>query len=106
MTFSKKLLVAFGVLWVALSWANVARAAQVKPEKPTVKIGYASQSGAFAQLWIAAQRGYFAAEGLNKEITNPKQLVGKKVGVNQFLDAWHFSARRRLPLKPHGRPSI
>jgi ABC-type nitrate/sulfonate/bicarbonate transport system substrate-binding protein len=33
-----------------------------------VQIGSASQSGAFAQLWIAAQKGYFQAEGLNAEI--------------------------------------
>jgi len=44
----------------------IAIAAQARPEKPTVRIGYASQSGAFAQLWIAAQRGYFSAEGLNR----------------------------------------
>jgi ABC-type nitrate/sulfonate/bicarbonate transport system substrate-binding protein len=145
---------AFAVFASALiSGAGFATAAQGKPEKPTVKIGYASQSGAFAQLWIAAQRGYFAAEGLNseilftrtvtgvqamvageidfiatgcpelfrakrqgfdlrvvgdfapvnvyliasrKEITTPKQLVGKKVGVNQFLDTSHVSARFAL----------
>lgn len=128
-------------------------AAQAKPEKPIVRIGYASQSGAFAQLWIAAQKNYFAAEGLNaeilftrtvtgvqamiagelhfvatgcpelfrakrqgfdlrvvadfapvnvyliasrKEITDPKQLAGKRVGVNQFLDTSHVSARFAL----------
>jgi ABC-type nitrate/sulfonate/bicarbonate transport system substrate-binding protein len=128
-------------------------AAQAKPEKATVRIGYASQSGAFAQLWIAAQKNYFSAEGLNaeilftrtvtgvqamiageldfvatgcpelfrakrqgfdlrvvgdfapvnvyliasrKEITDPKQLKGKRVGVNQFLDTSHVSARFAL----------
>jgi ABC-type nitrate/sulfonate/bicarbonate transport system substrate-binding protein len=139
--------------FVLIHGATAVDAAQVKPEKTTVKIGYASQSGAFAQLWIAAQRGYFAAEGLNseilftrtvtgvqamvsgeidfiatgcpelfrakrqgfdlrvvgdfapinvyliasrKEITSPKHLVGKKVGVNQFLDTSHVSARFAL----------
>jgi ABC-type nitrate/sulfonate/bicarbonate transport system substrate-binding protein len=48
--------------------ARILAAAQAKPEKPTVHIGYASQSGAFAQLWIAAQKGYFQAEGLTAEI--------------------------------------
>lgn len=128
-------------------------AAQIKPEKPTVRIGYASQSGAFAALWIAAQKGYFNAEGLHpeilftrtvtgvqamiageldfvatgcpelfrakrqgfdmrvvgdfapvnvyliasrKEITDPKQLKGKRVGVNQILDTSHVSARFAL----------
>ena len=136
-----------------LGQVRMSRAAQAKPEKPTVHIGYASQSGAFAQLWIAAQKGYFQAEGLNaeilftrtvtgvqamisgeldfvatgcpelfrakrsgfdmrvvadfapvnvyliasrKEITNPKQLKGKKVGVNQFQDTSHVSARFAL----------
>jgi NitT/TauT family transport system substrate-binding protein len=133
--------------------ARISIAAQAKPEKPTVHTGYASQSGAFAQIWIAAQKGYFQAEGLNaeilftrtvtgvqamisgelefvatgcpelfrakrsgfdlrvvgdfapinvyliasrKEITDPKQLKGKKVGVNQFLDTSHVSARFAL----------
>ena len=129
-------------------------AAQAKPEKATVRIGYASQSGAFAQLWIAAQKNYFSSEGLTtprpvyahgdrsagddrrragfcryrlprafpsqapqgldlrvvgdfapvnvyliasrKEITDPKQLKGKVVGVNQFLDTSHVSARFAL----------
>lgn len=31
-----------------------------------------------------------------KEITDPKQLKGKKVGVNQFLDTSHVSARFAL----------
>lgn len=145
------------VIFIALLFglvpARVSTAAQSKPEKATVHIGYASQSGAFAQLWIAAQKGYFQAEGLNaeilftrtvtgvqamisgeldfvatgcpelfrakrsgfdlrviadfapvnvyliasrKEITDPKQLKGKKVGVNQFLDTSHVSARFAL----------
>jgi ABC-type nitrate/sulfonate/bicarbonate transport system substrate-binding protein len=133
-----------------VGWSS---AAQTKLEKPAVKIGYASQSGAFAQLWIAAQRGYFDAEGLTpeiifsrsvtgvqamiageldfvatgcpeffqakrsgfdirviadaapvnvyliasrKEITQPKQLAGKKIGINQFRDTSHVSARFAL----------
>lgn len=141
------------MLPLAVCLGNPSLAAQSKPEKPTVRIGYASQSGVFAQLWIAAQKGYFNAEGLNseilftrtvtgvqamiageldfvatgcpelfrakrqgfdlrvvgdfapvnvyliasrKEITNPKQLVNKKVGVNQFLDTSHVSARFAL----------
>jgi NitT/TauT family transport system substrate-binding protein len=140
-------------LCVAIGAAGAALAAQPKPEKPTVRIGYASQSGAFTALWIAAQRGYFSAEGLHaeilftrtvtgvqamiageldfvatgcpelfrakrqgfdmrvigdfapvnvyliasrKEITDPKQLKGKRVGVNQFLDTSHVSARFAL----------
>jgi ABC-type nitrate/sulfonate/bicarbonate transport system substrate-binding protein len=141
------------ILYFAICQLTPLSAAQAKPEKPTVKIGYASQSGAFAQMWIAAQKGYFAAEGLNaeiifsrsvtgvqaliageldfvgtgcpeffqakrsgfdlkvvadvapvnvyliasrKEITNPKQLVGKKIGINQFRDTSHVSARFAL----------
>jgi ABC-type nitrate/sulfonate/bicarbonate transport system substrate-binding protein len=140
-------------LSLGLAQARISTAAQAKPEKPTVHIGYASQSGAFAQLWIAAQKGYFQIEGVNaeilftrtvtgvqamisgeldfvatgcpelfrakrsgfdlrvvgdfapinvyliasrKEITDPKQLKGKKVGVNQFLDTSHVSARFAL----------
>ena len=55
-------------LLLGVAQARILAAAQAKPEKPTVQIGYASQSGAFAQLWIAAQKGYFQAEGLNAEI--------------------------------------
>ena len=51
-------------------------AAQAKPEKATVRIGYASQSGAFAQLWIAAQKNYFSAEGLNAEILFTRTVTG------------------------------
>jgi ABC-type nitrate/sulfonate/bicarbonate transport system substrate-binding protein len=141
------------MLSLAVCPGNQSLAAQSKPEKPTVRIGYASQSGAFAQLWIAAQKNYFEAEGLNaqilftrtvtgvqamiageldfvatgcpelfrakrqgfdlrvvadfapvnvyliasrKEVTSPKQLVGKTVGVNQFFDTSHVSARFAL----------
>ncbi len=152
--FGKKIVPALLVLLQgAVAQVNSLAAAQVKPEKPVVRIGYASQSGAFAQLWIAAQKNYFNAEGLNaeilftrtvtgvqamiageldfvatgcpelfrakrqgfdlrvvadfapvnvyliasrKEITNPKQLAGKRVGVNQFLDTSHVSARFAL----------
>jgi ABC-type nitrate/sulfonate/bicarbonate transport system substrate-binding protein len=31
-----------------------------------------------------------------KEITDPKQLVGKKIGINQFRDTSHVSARFAL----------
>ncbi|MPZ76204.1 MAG: hypothetical protein GEU77_06740 [Deltaproteobacteria bacterium] len=144
------------VIFIALLFGLVearVSAAQPKPEKATVHIGYASQSGAFAQLWIAAQKGYFNSEGLNaeilftrtvtgvqamisgeldfvatgcpelfrakrsgfdlrviadfapvnvyliasrKEITDPKQLKGKSIGVNQLLDTSHVSARFAL----------
>jgi len=43
------------ILWQA----GASPAAQAKPEKSTVRIGYGSQSGAFLQLWIAADKGYF-----------------------------------------------
>jgi ABC-type nitrate/sulfonate/bicarbonate transport system substrate-binding protein len=143
--------VSISFVWVGTT--NLSRAAQAKPEKSTVRIGYASQSGAFAALWIAAQKGHFSAEGLNaeilftrtvtgvqamisgevdfvatgcpelfrakrqgfdlrvvgdfapvnvyliasrKEITDPNQLKGKRVGVNQFLDTSHVSARFAL----------
>jgi ABC-type nitrate/sulfonate/bicarbonate transport system substrate-binding protein len=55
-------------LLLGVAQAQILAAAQTKPEKLAVHIGYASQSGAFAQLWIAAQKGYFQAEGLNAEI--------------------------------------
>ncbi len=144
------LILAIGLLFAQPSFSH---AAQAKPEKSTVKIGYASQSGAFAQLWIASQKGYFNAVGLNadilftrtvtgvqamisgeldfiatgcpelfrakrqgfdlrviadfapvnvyliasrKEVAQPKQLIGKKVGVNQLLDTSHVSARFAL----------
>ena len=151
--YKKIILTILSITYLLLAAANRSQAAQGKPEKSTVRIGYASQSGAFAALWIAAQKGYFNIEGLNaeilftrtvtgvqamiageldfvatgcpelfrakrqgfdlrvvgdfapvnvyliasrKEITNPKQLVGKRVGVNQFLDTSHVSARFAL----------
>jgi NitT/TauT family transport system substrate-binding protein len=143
----------FAALFLSPGPAGFSLAAQAKVEKATVRIGYASQSGAFSALWIAAQKGYFNAEGLQaeilftrtltgvqamiageldfvatgcpelfrakrqgvdvrvvadfaavnvyliasrKEITDPKQLRGKRVGVNQFFDTSHVSARFAL----------
>jgi ABC-type nitrate/sulfonate/bicarbonate transport system substrate-binding protein len=60
--------------------------AQANPEKPTVRIGYASQSGAFAQLWIAAQRGYFGAEGLNAEILFTRTVSGIQAMIAGEVD--------------------
>lgn len=61
-------------------------AAQARTEKPTVKIGYASQSGAFAQMWIAAQKGYFAAEGLNAEIIFSRSVTGVQALIAGEVD--------------------
>lgn len=51
-----------------------------------MKIGYASQSGAFAQLWIAAQRGFFAAEGLMPEIIFSRSVTGVQALIAGELD--------------------
>ena len=61
-------------------------AAQAKPEKATVRIGYASQSGAFAQLWIAAQKNYFSSEGLNAEILFTRTVTGVQAMIAGELD--------------------
>src|SRR4051794_15963372 len=66
--------------------ATVLPAAQAKPEKSTVHIGYASQSGAFAQLWIAAQKGYFNAEGLNAEILFTRTVTGVQAMMSGEVD--------------------
>ena len=70
----------------AVAQVNSLAAAQVKPEKPVVRIGYASQSGAFAQLWIAAQKNYFNAEGLNAEILFTRTVTGVQAMIAGELD--------------------
>ena len=75
----------FGIL-LGIGPVRLSTAAQAKPEKPTVHIGYASQSGAFAQLWIAAQKGYFNAEGLNAEILFTRTVTGVQAMVSGELD--------------------
>ncbi len=70
------------ILWQA----GPSRAAQAKPEKSTVKIGYGSESGAFAQIWIAARRSFFSAEGLDAEVLYSRSVTGVQATIAGELD--------------------
>ena|SRR5688500_16522386 len=84
--FIPAVLVSLSLLQLSLGRVSQVSAAQAKPEKSTVRVGYASQSGAFAQLWIAAQKGYFNAEGLNADILFTRTVTGVQAMISGELD--------------------
>jgi ABC-type proline/glycine betaine transport system substrate-binding protein len=90
-----KFLIVFALV-LGVAQARILAAAQAKPEKPTVHIGYASQSGAFAQLWIAAQKGYFQAEGLTAEILFTRTVTGVQAMISGSDDMDPEEFRRIL----------
>jgi ABC-type nitrate/sulfonate/bicarbonate transport system substrate-binding protein len=78
-----KALVCLGLLFVLVIGASRARAG----EAPLVKANYAAFSGAFAPLWIAADRNLFGKYGLNVDLryiapaTATQALIGKNLDI-------------------------
>ena len=77
------LTVLLGVFFVLVTGSSRARAA----EMPSVRANYAAFSGAFAPLWIAADRNLFTKYGLNVDIryiapaTATQALIGKNLDI-------------------------
>ena len=77
------LTVLVGVFFVLVIGSSRARAA----EMPSVRANYAAFSGAFAPLWIAADRNLFTKYGLNVDIryiapaTATQALIGKNLDI-------------------------
>lgn len=75
--------VLLGTFFVLVTGSSRARAAEV----PSVRANYAAFSGAFAPLWIAADRNLFAKYGLNVDIryiapaTATQALIGKNLEI-------------------------
>ena len=77
------LTVLVGVFFVLVTGSSRARAAEL----PSVRANYAAFSGAFAPLWIAADRNLFTKYGLNVDIryiapaTATQALIGKNLDI-------------------------
>jgi len=77
------LMVLIGVFFVVVIGPSHARAA----EMPSVRANYAAFSGAFAPLWIAADRNLFTKYGLNVDLryiapaTATQALIGKNLDI-------------------------
>ena len=77
------LTVLVGVFFVLVTGSSESRAA----EMPSVRANYAAFSGAFAPLWIAADRNLFTKYGLNVDIryiapaTATQALIGKNLDI-------------------------
>ena len=77
------LAVLVGVFFVLVTGSSRARAA----EMPSVRANYAAFSGAFAPLWIAADRNLFTKYGLNVDLryiapaTATQALIGKNLDI-------------------------
>ncbi len=77
------LTVLIGMFFVCVTVSSRARAAEV----PSVRANYAAFSGAFAPLWIAADRNLFTKYGLNVDIryiapaTATQALIGKNLDI-------------------------
>ena len=77
------LAVLVGVFFVSVTGSSRARAA----EMPSVRANYAAFSGAFAPLWIAADRNLFTKYGLNVDLryiapaTATQALIGKNLDI-------------------------
>ena len=77
------LTVLVGVFFVLVTGSSRARAA----EMPSVRANYAAFSGAFAPLWIAADRNLFTKYGLNVDLryiapaTATQALIGKNLDI-------------------------
>src|SRR6516162_1259167 len=80
---AKKLLASIAVLLSLVFAPSTARPA----EMPFVRANYAAFSGAFAPLWIAADRNLFAKYGLNVDLryiapaTATQALIGKNLDI-------------------------
>ena len=78
-----KAMVGLGLLFVLVIGASRARAG----DAPLVKANYAAFSGAFAPLWIAADRNLFGKYGLNVDLryiapaTATQALIGKNLDI-------------------------
>lgn len=76
-------IVLLGMFFVLVTGSSRARAAEV----PSVRANYAAFSGAFAPLWIAADRNLFTKYGLNVDIryiapaTATQALIGKNLDI-------------------------
>jgi NitT/TauT family transport system substrate-binding protein len=81
-SLSTKAIISLGLLFIT-GFANRAQAA----DAPLVRANYAAFSGAFAPLWIAADRNLFAKYGLNVDIryiapaTATQALIGKNLDI-------------------------
>ena len=77
------LTVLVGAIFVLVPGSSRARAAEL----PSVRANYAAFSGAFAPLWIAADRNLFTKYGLNVDIryiapaTATQALIGKNLDI-------------------------
>ncbi len=77
------LTVLLGVFFVLVTGSSRARAAEL----PSVRANYAAFSGAFAPLWIAADRNLFTKYGLNVDFryiapaTATQALIGKNLDI-------------------------
>ena len=77
------LTVLLGMFFVLVTGSSRARAAEL----PSVRANYAAFSGAFAPLWIAADRNLFTKYGLNVDIryiapaTATQALIGKNLDI-------------------------
>src|SRR5512142_1438992 len=76
------------IIAVALLLAIVGTAHRAQAgDAPTVRANYAAFSGAFAPLWIAADRNLFAKYGLNVDLryiapaTATQALIGKNLEI-------------------------
>lgn len=75
----------FGLCAVFAGLLGLTTHAAATPEKPNLKVGYASMSGAFGALWIAEAKGYFQDEGLKVELLYTQTTLGL-----QALSAGHM----------------
>jgi len=80
---TSKSVIFLGLVFVLVVGATRARAG----EAPSVKANYAAFSGAFAPLWIAADRNLFSKYGLNVDLryiapaTATQALIGKNLDI-------------------------
>lgn len=78
---------AYGLMMLVTASLGCAPMAMATPEKPNVKIGYASMSGAFGALWIAEAKNYFKEEGLNVELLYTQTTLGLQALSSGHVDA-------------------
>ena len=83
------LTVLIGMFFVCVTVSSRARAAEV----PSVRANYAAFSGAFAPLWIAADRNLFTKYGLNVDIRYIAPATATQALHRQ--EPRHHQSRRR-----------
>ena len=82
-SLTTKALILLGLLFILAYSPNRTEAG----DAPVVRANYAALSGAFAPLWIAADRNLFAKYGLNVDIryiapaTATQALIGKNLEI-------------------------